>query len=647
MNGIDQDYTNEEKQTLKFLASIFGATYHTTEDEVSLYLSAEPPIGKNQPEFWADTPWRIEEKQDEIPILLLTRETNITHPAKGPWQLDVLKVQYKKADQTWEVLRAFRPADLPNVDINGNFELRTWTYSIKIPLSEFTGIKRGDVVQLRVVFSGSFSPHEKPSRIDVHLQTYLAEHALPLSRTAHKDQARHWFYGDTHYHSVYTNDIKELGNPVKESRDAAHAVGMDWLVITDHSCDLDDVDADISPQERWDRLKDDVVNPQITNKDFRCILGEEITLVGKGETYVHMLAFGSMDKLVEGAFLPYKGGFMTKLFQAGIEKWLENAAKNGGYPPFAAKRLFGKVHPLADVMNELPTDTLTFAAHPYNIAQPPPPGKWDSEDLEHPDLTGYEFWNGRSRRSTHLTLNPFAKIEWDDPDELVKRDEKRIKKLRKWVEEKWEMALRRGLKDWDVGNELPDQRPVFIAGSDAHGSFNYSVGLSWDYRRRLIVDDNAIGRVRTAVLMPHPYTNEVPPEGDILAAVKKGSCVVTDGPIIDFSLEHNGVTAGLGEVLVTSDDGDINVEIRAFSTPEFGTVEEVELVTCFRAHRKAIRTIVRKGDQKTILPDGSQGYARIFAQTHGLDGELFCCFSNPIWIRITDGKEPELKVKFG
>ena len=93
----------------------------------------------------------------------------------------------------------------------------------------------------------------------------------------------------------------------------------------------------------------------------------------------------------------------------------------------------------------------------------------------------------------------------------------------------------------DVEDEPPDRRPLFIAGSDAHGSFNYSVGLSWDYRRRLLVDDNAIGRVRTAVLMPHPYTNEVPPEGDILAAVKKGSCVVTDGPIIDFSLEHNGI----------------------------------------------------------------------------------------------------------
>jgi len=41
--------------------------------------------------------------------------------------------------------------------------------------------------------------------------------------------------------------------------------------------------------------------------------------------------------------------------------------------------------------------------------------------------------------------------------------------------------------------------------------------------------------------MTHPYTIEVPPEGDILAAVKKGSCVVTDGPIIDFSLEHNSI----------------------------------------------------------------------------------------------------------
>jgi hypothetical protein len=72
----------------------------------------------------------------------------------------------------------------------------------------------------------------------------------------------------------------------------------------------------------------------------------------------------------------------------------------------------------------------------------------------------------------------------------------------------------------------------------------------------------------------------------------------------------------------------------------------VELVTCFRHYRKPVKTIVNKGVTVTIQLDGSQGYCRLFAQTAGPDGELFCCFTNPIWVRLTGGKAGKLVVNF-
>jgi hypothetical protein len=531
------------------------------------------------------------------------------------------------------------------VDDKGNIQRTFWSFSTGIPLADLAGAERGHKVHLRATFVGNFYPYDKPAPTEIYLETFLAKHGLPLGRSAQGNGPRHWFHGDTHYHSSYTNDIKEFGNPVRETRDAAQAIGLDWLVVTDHSCDLDEIDAEVGPESRWERLKKDVSSSQVSDERFRCIQGEEITLASQGERYVHMLAFGGMGEMVKGGFLPEEGSFLSELLQEGLAEWFEAIANAGGFPEGEAGRLFGPIHPFDKVMDMLPEETLTFAAHPFTFAQPPPPGTWHAEDLDSLRLTGYEFWNGRSRRSGRMTLNPFAKKDWQDEEKLAKKDEARIKKVRRWAETRWEPALRRGLVSWSPAEDLPAQRPVFIAGSDAHGSFNFSVGMGWDYRTRLIVDDNALGRARTVVYLPDHQAHTVPEIKEILAAVRKGACVVTDGPILEFTLGHNGSVAHLGEALTVSGDGDLEMDIVAHSTPEFGTVEQVEVVTCFNGHRKAKTTIVKAGETERVKLDGLQGYCRLYAQTVGQDGERSCCFTNPIWARITDGQKRRLSVR--
>jgi hypothetical protein len=102
----------------------------------------------------------------------------------------------------------------------------------------------------------------------------------------------------------------------------------------------------------------------------------------------------------------------------------------------------------------------------------------------------------------------------------------------------------------------------------------------------------------------------------------------------------------MGDVLTVSDNQDIDLKILAFSTPEFGPVEHVELVTCFRHYRKPNKTNIQQGEIATIQLDGLGGYCRLFAQTKGPDGQLFCCFTNPIWVRITDEQEHRLMARY-
>jgi hypothetical protein len=687
--GTESTYKAQRERAYEFVANVFGMTA----DESARARTPAPPgrefsaatPRKNQPEFWADAPWRIEPDCEILPLSFIIRDADVQPPGKGPWKLHGLEVAQRLADGTWHEVCRYLPADLPDLDAGGYVTVNFWTFRADIPLTGSSSpctlatdqVRRGGPrLHLRVQFVGSFHPHQTTETSRIHLEVSLAEHPLPQGRAVQPSGGRHWFYGDTHYHSSYTNDVKEFGGPISETRDAALSIGLDWLVVTDHSCDLDEADDDPQGSTRWARLGETLSTSGVSDDRFRFLLGEEITLRGgEGERYVHMLACGGMQEMVEGGFLPEgEGGFVTRLFQQTIEELLEKAIKDGGYHPHTAKRLFGPVHSFDEVLRALPDSTLAFAAHPYSIAQPPfIDCDWAEEDLAHPRLTGHEFWNGRSRRRAMLTDDPFSKPGWTDRRKLGKNDRSRLRKLQEKVDRKWDAALRSGVDEWLSGVSLPLRRPVFVAGSDAHGSFNYSVGWGWDYQTQLLCNDNALGTVRTAIHLPGHTTSSVPETSDILAALRKGSCVVTDGPLIEISLRHGGDTAYMGDLLAVTDDGELEMRVVAHTTPEFGAVEQVEVVTYAadrersappetgwlgrllgrattffrRIGRKGSRvTRVKAGQSKTIALGGSQAFCRVQAYTSGLSGERFCCFTNPIWVRAPDGRHPRIHVHF-
>jgi hypothetical protein len=204
------------------------------------------------------------------------------------------------------------------------------------------------------------------------------------------------------------------------------------------------------------------------------------------------------------------------------------------------------------------------------------------------------------------------------------------------------------VEEWSSNSAHPIRRPVFIAGSDAHGDFNYHTGMAWDYSRLDLVDDNALGRVRTIIYIPGHQGDLVPSTETILAALKKGACIVTDGPILEFSIQSGGQRATMGEVMNVCPDDDVEMVIEAHTTPEFGPVAEVEVVNYFKGQRKKSPyvSVINAGKTETVKMNGNQGYCRVQAQTVGQSGESYCCFTNPIWIRVLEGSSKFLSVSF-
>jgi hypothetical protein len=602
--------------------------------------------GRPGPEFWVDAPWRLEPPprdqdvdQQEIPFTFIIRDLEGT--------LDTIGL-YDLLDGEEPVWTAQGP---------GLVRDRLWVARTTLRRSEFKAAGRR--LKLKATFTGEwYVLGVRKSTWEQCVSIYLAPDPLPLRDTTQ------WYYGDTHYHSDYTNDIKEFGGPVADTRSAAECIGLDWLVLTDHSVDLDDENpyfAGRGGDSRWDALGEDVAQAN-SQGTVRILRGEEVTVLGKtglpgGSNILHLLVFGSqLHKLIPGAWA--RKGLLSLIAET--------------FPPETQELyeyLFGTIHELEAVLTGKDRDgqpvadlegrsvqiqkALAFAAHPTTMAQGAG-GTWEDEDLQQA-IHGMEAWNGRAWFSADPEECPFG--HWKNLS--AKERGKCLKAV-----DRWDEILR-----WRL-EHTAEPRFVLLAGSDAHGSFNYSVGLGkdWDGVR---ADDNCLGRVRTLLYLPEPKaTREMLSEEEVVQAIRTGSCVVTDGPVLGFSLGFNGgPLATLGQVMPVAGDGTLDLQIRACSTEEFGRVEHVDVVYWFLGleARETVRVRVGKppgGPLGNLLANALRyvqavpwevglpsrsGYVRLQTETevNTPDGkQVYRCFTNPIWIQASDEGHRRLRVTY-
>ncbi|OWV05769.1 MULTISPECIES: PHP domain-containing protein [unclassified Fibrobacter] len=319
--------------------------------------------------------------------------------------------------------------------------------------------------------------------------------------------------GEMHCHTHYSADHVEHGATPAVFQQAAKAVGLDFVSLTDHAYDFaflteDYTQAAPSPMPRFEALQKEVDLCNRAEDKPLMIAGEEVSAGNSKGENVHMTVLGS------DCYLPGLG-------DCG-RNWLQN-------------RPTLKIPDLLKM-----TGSHCFAAHPYQEMSGLEKfifrrGFWHSVDLQtgstHP-IRGIQFWNGIRDEGFKLGR------EW-------------------WIQE--------------LGKEnylLP------IGGNDAHGDMNDTTAVRLPLIELKNNRHHVFGYVRTVVrLAQKPCENPTSAEenipqadgchkeqpltlDDVNAAFCGDNCYITDGPALWWER--------------VTDRGESAVTFHARSTPETG-----------------------------------------------------------------------------
>lgn len=184
-----------------------------------------------------------------------------------------------------------------------------------------------------------------------------------------------WHGGELHCHSDYSNDPVEFGAPLKVLQEAAKALGMGYVVCTDHSYDFyydrKRYMERIDPEANFQAYRREALELNTANPDSPVLIpGEEVSCGNYLGENVHLLVAG------HPTFLPGLGD--------GGRRWLNN-----------------KPDLRIDEVLERLQGTPCFAAHPrsrigglerFLFRR----GMWHERDLAATTgtITGLQFWNG-------------------------------------------------------------------------------------------------------------------------------------------------------------------------------------------------------------------------------------------------------------
>ncbi len=379
-------------------------------------------------------------------------------------------------------------------------------------------------------------------------------------------------YGDLHYHSHLTSDQVEFGAHPQVAARMAQAMGLDFFAVTDHSYDLDD---------HWeDYLHNHPATPkwhylQNLVRTWNAHHAAPLMIAGEevsaGNHRGHNIHFLVIN---HPDYLPGHGD--------SAEKWLRTTPQLS----------------IPQILDQLAPHALAFAAHP---AKHPPfmerllfgRDRWHPEDLRDDRLTGLQFWNGL-----------------DDAD------------------------MEDGRKQW-IDLLLAQQRPVLIAGNDAHGHFGRCRQISIPFFSMHEKETQLFGQVRTGVLK----TSHRPTLDKLLQALKKGRCLVSSGPFAEMKIKTaEGADAVLGDATKSKA---VTVAVRACSSTAYGPIQSAALFVGDHAQKKETRISLFTGASDLVemtyplsqVP--SSGYIRLEVSSRRA-GQIFRCLTNPIFFEPDD-----------
>lgn len=607
--------------------------------------------------FRADAPWALRNSEDPHLPLYLEIINGVEKAGHGMGSTvaqyvkrDPLKLQgvniYPKPDGATHQFAA-QPLDLDNSK-DFSFDARTGDQplsindrlkkTLEIPLDRIEAYLKQhfiggpfEVIDLRVSFLLEGWPNQ-----DTYLRVQLKAPTLP--------EIPNWYRGDIHYHSAYTDNPAERGNPLGVTKQAALHSGLDWVVLTDHSTDL-------TPEQYAGELGE-----VSSTRDGRFVFlrGEELTVSSNKETLlptIHLLALPSPEDPDKG--FPDPEGKSDSVILTGDGSLVSPAAALKD----ALRRITG-------------AGGFAFAAHPFDPISPLlRGGTWDLDlDFLTPGggqlqsgVAGLELWNRGTSATADDAQDPFC-LHWKaEPGECFQPDPQadQYARLEKGIDLGWRPLLLKGIEGVGGSADSPPFKVFLAAGSDAHGDFDFESTMDVvDFMRNPLhkvagyAENNALGKLFTLVYCPAGMGRR---GENVLSALRQGRSVVSNGPLLiaGFDLNSNGSLddpedIGIGQQIASPLETLPPLQVYWVSSREFGPLDSLRLVSGSNGSESkpeeiSIPSSLRLGSGGLFALDlrprmenrsGHWSYLRLEARTRNSAGDEFRCYTNPIWVRL-------------
>lgn len=414
-------------------------------------------------------------------------------PLHEPWPEILLDapslVEPGKKWPVWLVVKDANvyPTRINKIDINvsgGHEATRTFSLDLAltcedafhfIPLDIPLASRRGLVTVSAKIYAErqgtvrKFQEWSYPGLSPLPLQVQVLQHPFP--------KASGWWAGETHCHTWHSSDPVEFGSPASILQESAKALGLDFVLTTDHSYDFcfrkDDFLKPVDPNLRWDELKREVAD---LSSYPLIVPGEEVSCGNANGENVHLI-------------VPNPKSYIPGLGDSG-RQWFRN-------------------HPTLSIQEVLQRAEATpcFAAHPQSAMdwlerKVFRRGPYQTPDMHygsHNPIAGLEFWNGEM-----------------------------------------DAGFEAGRQFW-IAQLMQGHHILPIAGNDAHGDLNRFTGVHIPLFKLRASRNRLFGRVRSVFKAPEEQqapTQEMLFRS-IRSAQESGSMYCTNGPSLEIQLENH------------------------------------------------------------------------------------------------------------
>jgi len=528
-----------------------------------------------------------------------------------------------------------------------------WWFTIVIPADKLVGYS--DVIDLEVSCELDWDPDYSSS-----MRVFRQTHNYPVISD--------WYRGDVHYHGMFTQNDAEVGLPLDATKYMAKVCGIDWISVTDHSCDFDNYGVDM--YSNWDELGSIISNLNDEDTSFLFIRAIEMTVKNSANDHIHALTYprvgnplnmpyfgdgdGDMfatnvnvDNLCDSLVLYNCFTYAAHPFAEGDELSfaVDGSVWNLGHDEFPvngnAHEFYGEI-----ICNDLSSSSDIFSD--------------ETGKLIKDGIVGGQIWNLYSSLITNEAENPWD-VNYEGGDAFTDfpfDDDLHTRNRLMQNFEVTEFIWKTGLLEKNLNESLENWKYFISAGSDAHGSFNYSntdlfMGISGQ------VTDNAIGKLSTLAYCPDGMGNN---GRNVLKALKNGRIILSSGPVIGFNIDTDN-TNDFAEILLGSDTilnlvycGDATFTCFSANSEEYGNIIRKQILIKTETddyiydldndvdlYEVALLDLLNEifSTQADFLDQWFLIRAELETSLTGLntdiyktDSKSFYSYSNPVWLKI-------------